>query len=469
MKDAKEASQAGAEQRARVAVALAQALRTAGYYDAGNAVLRKVCGVLHSLLSGYVEQRSVNVGANSHCLFVEDVRVPTSVSTYRQLSHLVRQFEKWGVDTLNFSAEMSEDELTQALMVLARSDRTGVDDLTEELREHGIERVRVDLRSLESTTGDVGVMPVVAYAAALQLNADMRETAGSDEPGIVRRVRHVTQEVVDQILRDPGALLALSTIKEFDSYLIFHSTNVAVLSVVLGKRLGLSKSRLGELCLAAFLHDTGKLEVDPDVLHKPGSLNRDEWEEMRRHPVLAARALLGYKRLTASNMTAVVVAFEHHLNCDLSGYPPTEMKKTVTLFGNIVAIADRYDALTTPRVYRKVNLTPPEALGCLLESAGTEIDSTLVKLFVEMMGLYPPGTVVKLSGGEVCVVYEPPEVGSPRDRPKVRVLYGGEPGAVINLDERIDGAFARTIVGVLNLSNKGQLPAADPSVLASVE
>ena len=221
------------------------------------------------------------------------------------------------------------------------------------------------------------VAPVEAYAAAMQMSDEMGTGIDSGEPIHVRRLRHVTQAVVDQILRDPGSLVALTTIKDFDRYLISHSTNVAVLSVLLGQRLGLSKSRLGELCLAAFLHDAGKLEVVPDVLHKPGALDLEEWEEMRRHPVLAAYTLLGAGRCTPSSMMAVVVAFEHHLNHDLSGYPSTELKDRVTLFGSIVAVADRYDALTTARVYREYNYTPYEALSYLIGNAGTLFDPDL--------------------------------------------------------------------------------------------
>ena len=210
-----------------------------------------------------------------------------------------------------------------------------------------------------------------AYAAALQLSDEMREDTENGEPVNVRRLRHVTQAVVDQVLRDPQSLVALTTIKDFDRFLICHSTDVAVLAVVLGQRLGMSKSKLGELCLAAFLHDAGKLGADPDVLNKPGPLDPEEWEEMRRHPVLAARFLLGSRRLTPSSMKAVVVAFEHHLNYDMSGYPRTEIKDKVTLFGNIVAIVDRYDALTSPRGVPRAQPHPTRSPCSTWSTAGT--------------------------------------------------------------------------------------------------
>jgi hypothetical protein len=164
----------------------------------------------------------------------------------------------------------------------------------------------------------------------------------------------------------------------------------------------------------------------------------------------------------------VVVAFEHHLNYDLSGYPPTQIKKSLSLFGGIVSVADRFDALTTARVYRKVNLTPPEAVVHVVQGSGTDFDPVLVKLFVEVMGLYPVGTVVVLGSGEAGVVCRPPAVGAPLDRPQVRVIVGGEPGLVVDLQERVRSRYKRTILGVLNPSNKGQIPAVDPAVLSSI-
>jgi HD domain len=162
-----------------------------------------------------------------------------------------------------------------------------------------------------------------------------------------------------------------------------------------------------------------------------------------------------------------VVAFEHHMNYDLTGYPPVELKDAMSLFGGIVAIADCFDALTTARVYRKVNPTPPEAILHLTQGRGTRFHPTLVKLFVEVIGVYPPGTVLALSGREAGVVCKAPGPGSPLDRPKVRLVVGAEPGRVVDLNERRNGSYARNVVAVLNPSNKGQIPAIDPAELTS--
>ncbi len=451
-------------------MALAVTIRTAAYYDADNAVMREACSNLAALLATHcADEGAVTIGVHSHCVFVGRARVRTTVSTYARFSYLVQLFEAWGTNTLTFFQGATEEELLQLALALARERPTGVNDLVGLLAARGIERVKVDMLTGSGTPQ--AVAPVEAYAAAMQMSDEMTGATDSTDPAHVRRLRHVTQAVVDQILRDPSSLVALTTIKDFDRYLISHSTNVSVLSVLLGQRLGLSKSRLGELCLAAFLHDVGKLEVMPDVLHKPGALDNEEWEEMRRHPILAAYTLLGIGRFSRSTMRAVVVAFEHHLRNDMSGYPPllTGLKEGVTLFGSIVTVVDCFDALTTARAYRDYNLTPYEALGYLIRNMGAFFEPTLVKMFVEIMGLYPPGTLVELSSGELGVVCAAPAVGTDPLRPKVRLVAGEQTGSVLDLDERVGGEYVRSVKQVLNPANKGQVPAVDLSAFQPAE
>jgi HD-GYP domain-containing protein (c-di-GMP phosphodiesterase class II) len=447
-----------------LALNLVAAIRTAAYYDADNAVMQQVCSTLGAQLAGRTELGgSVRIGVHSHCVFVGAARVRASVLTIERFGFLTQVFEDWGINSLTFHSGISGRELVNCALVLARERGDRPDELTALLRERGVAHVDVDLL----TTGGGGthaIAPVESYAAAVQVGEKLRASTESAEHADMRLARHVTQAVVDNMLADPRSLLALTTIKEFDNHLVSHSANVAILSVFLGQRLGLSKSRLGELCLAAFLHDAGKLEVSAEVLYKPGPLNSEEWEEMRTHPIIAARALLGARRLSAPSMRAVVVAYEHHLNYDMSGYPPTKTKDHVSLFGNIVTIADRYDALTTTRPYRIKNFTPHEAVSYLIANAGTFFDPILVKLFVEMIGLYPPGTLVSLDNGDLGVVCEPPAVGQPLDRPRVRLLTPGQVGRVVDLGEHLNGTYALSVTLVLNPADQGQVPAMDLSV-----
>ena len=164
-------------------------------------------------------------------------------------------------------------------------------------------------------------------------------------------------------------------------------------------------------------------------------------------------------------MRAVIVAYEHHLNYDMSGYPASQIHDHVSLFGNIVAIADRYDAITTARRYRRFSITPYEAVTYLVHHSGTLFDPMLVKLFVEIIGLYPPGTLVRLDSGDVGVVCEPPAAGQPPDRPKVRLWTGERAGEVVDLAEHTDGESAIMVESILSPVGMGQVPAMELSDL----
>ena len=452
-----------------LALSFAVAVRTAAYYEPENAVMRQSATLLLALIVQQLpEEGSVTVAVHSHCVFVQKTRIRSSLVTFSRFAYLIDLYGSWGIKALSFLAGLGEAELMQALQILAREKDRNSESLSGKLREAQVTRVLVDQLG-PAGISPVTVAPVEAYAACRQMAEDMQAEATTTEATGLRQLRHVTQAVVDQVLSDPHSLIALTTIKDFDHYLISHSTNVAILSVVLGQRLGLTKPQLGELCLAAFLHDAGKLEIDTGILTKPGGLTEEEWQRMRRHPALGTKVLLSRLQPGVSSMRAVVVAFEHHLRYDLGGYPATWVKKELTLFGRIVSIADVFDAMTTARVYRQRNFTPYEALDHLVKHSGSSFDPVLVKLFAEMMGLYPLGTVVELTSGELAVVVRPPAPDGSLDRPQVRVIQGAEPGSVLDLGERDAGGFTRSVKHVVNPANMGLAPAVEASLFAEEE
>ena len=450
-----------------LALSLAVAIRTAAYYEQDNAVMRQTTALLRSQLVENSQESAgtIMIGVHSHCVFVGPQRIRSTVSTYPRFAYLIELYSSWGIDGLTFFDGLTDAELMNLLTILARDKERTAEHLSERLDQAGVMNVEVNLVGGEATRPSV-IAPVEAYAACIQMGQEFIDPTAETPEASIRQLRHVTQVAVDQILEAPQSLIALTTIKDFEQYLIYHSTNVAILSVVLGQRLGLSKSRLGELCLAGILHDIGKLVVRPEVLDKAGPLDAAEWVEMRRHPSLAARSLLDQPRLTPAGMRSVVVAFEHHLHYDMSGYPRTRLKTSVSLFGNIVSLVDVYDAMTTARGYRRSNVTPYEALNFLIEKSGSLFDPMLVKLFAEVMGLYPPGTVVELTTGELAVVSEPPATGTPLDRPRVRVMEGGEPDAILDLSEESDGVFTRDVKHVINPGNKGAVPAVQAALFS---
>lgn len=218
-----------------------------------------------------------------------------------------------------------------------------------------------------------------------------------------REARLVVDGFVERVLENPDALIRLSILKNYDEDTYYHSVNVMLLSLTLGAVLGFDKPVLSALGLSALLHDLGKVKLPQEIIKKTSSLTREEWEQMKLHTVYGAQALLTSPNL---NKICTVVALEHHLYLDGSGYPNLPMVKKPHVFSRMVQVVDVYDALTSQRPYRKPTL-PDNALRLIFVQSKTKLDPVLAKHFVRMMGIYPVGSVVKLNTAEYAVVIKP--------------------------------------------------------------
>jgi HD-GYP domain-containing protein (c-di-GMP phosphodiesterase class II) len=159
------------------------------------------------------------------------------------------------------------------------------------------------------------------------------------------------------------------------------------------------------LGLGALLHDIGRVIVDEAAMHNPGRLSNEDWAQVRLHPQEGAATIMAASG--SGQEIAAVVALEHHVRLDGSGYPDLGGKQP-HLFSRIVAIVDSYDAITSFRPYRPAR-TPNEALRVLLEGAGRKYDADLLRLFIQMTGEYPPGSLVRIEGGQIAMVTEAAE------------------------------------------------------------
>ena len=494
---------------------LAVALRTVELYAPENSTVHRVVSDLCGALLPDGSPTGVQILAmRNHCLFVDDERVRFGPSDYPNSRYIMDTFASWSIGSLAFLPGLTRHEVRALLYAFdARADERSLEFFAGRLDELGVEHVTVggpagersgqvadDAPSAfyaqtatalaaddeepvprprspggptpcsdDSTSAwpepfaeNGSMLALRTYSACLDVCRELQEAVRDMRPLGTRRLRRVTQSVVDQVVQDEGALLAMTTIKEFDDYLFTHSTNVSILAVALGQRVGYDRLRLGELCLAAFLHDLGKTELPRDLLDKPDVLTAEEWELMREHPVASVNILLAQEHLSPSTLRAIVSSFEHHLNCDLTGYPRLRQKRHISLFGRIIAVVDRYDAMTSPRAYRHRTITPHEAILYLIDYAGTQLDPVLVRLFIDLVGLYPPGTAVRLDTGEDAVVQQPPVTGAHIHRPQVSVLEGPRRGFVLDLaEQRGDGGYVCSISAVLEPDRRGQITLVD--------
>ncbi|MFT5082437.1 MAG: HD-GYP domain-containing protein (c-di-GMP phosphodiesterase class II) [Lentisphaeria bacterium] len=234
---------------------------------------------------------------------------------------------------------------------------------------------------------------------------------------------------VKSVLNHTDALLWLTKMRAADEYTTEHCMNVCFLAIAFGRRLGLSKQQLGNLGLCGLLHDVGKMRIPDEILNKPGRLTTEEFEIMKQHSQFGRDVLL------ANNTTyegAIEVAFSHHERPDGKGYPRGLAAKDISFFSRIISIVDAYDAITGDRVYAK-GRPSTEALRIIYENRGTQFDENLALLFIETIGIYPPGSLVELMDGKVAVVTE------------TNTQYRHLPNILLVLDENKNRCSARPI------------------------
>lgn len=216
----------------------------------------------------------------------------------------------------------------------------------------------------------------------------------------LQQAQAVVKDCVDRVVRNPNAILWLTRLKNQDEYTAEHSVNVCLLAIALGQQCDLAPYELENLGICGLMHDIGKMKVPDSILNKPGRLTAEEFEEMARHTSYARSLLMGRSDIYPG---AVDVAWSHHERLDGKGYPRGVDGSKLSLFTRIVTVVDAYDAMTSDRCYQP-GMSSLDALRILHHNSGTQFDSDLVRKFVAMIGLYPPGYLMEMSNGEVGII-----------------------------------------------------------------
>jgi putative nucleotidyltransferase with HDIG domain len=228
--------------------------------------------------------------------------------------------------------------------------------------------------------------------------------------------RGLVEDVCDSVLRNPGALISLARLKTADSYTYMHSVAVCALMVSLAAQLGLDEAQTRDAGLAGLLHDIGKAKVPLSILNKPGKLTNEEFDIVRSHPEHGHAMLLACGDVGEPVLDACL---HHHEKMDGSGYPRRLQGEGISRIARMAAICDVYDAVTSDRPYKKA-WDPSEAVRRMAEWAGGHFDKSLFQAFVKSVGIYPVGSLVKLSSGRLAVVVEQ----SPAlTTPKVKIFF----------------------------------------------
>jgi HD-GYP domain-containing protein (c-di-GMP phosphodiesterase class II) len=217
-------------------------------------------------------------------------------------------------------------------------------------------------------------------------------------------------------------MITMTTLRDFDEYTFTHCVNVTIFSIIIGQRLGLTKLHLYELGLGALFHDLGKSRIDHEIINKPGGLTDEEWFELQQHPTEGLLALFGLHGFPDVPYRQMLMAYEHHMKIDLTGYPKNRRDRDPTLFSRIVAVADAFDAGTSVRSYQYEPWPPDAVLKEMRDNPRRGFDPILVKALINATGVYPIGTLAILDTHEMAVVCGVNEDPDKLHQPVVKVI-----------------------------------------------
>jgi len=218
----------------------------------------------------------------------------------------------------------------------------------------------------------------------------------------LNQVERTVDKMTDSILRNKDALVSLLRIKEVDEYTYVHSISVSALCISFAQGLDFEAAQIKQIGIGGLLHDIGKMKVPLDILNKPGPLSEKEFQIMKRHVKDGESTLQQYPNLDQS---CTCVTSHHHERLDGTGYPEGLKGEQISLFGQIAAIVDIYDALSSERCYKNA-MPPTEALKKLYEWSQSYLNRELVEKFVAHLGIYPIGSLVRLENSLLAVVVD---------------------------------------------------------------
>jgi putative nucleotidyltransferase with HDIG domain len=390
---------------------------------------------------------TVVVGFIGDAVVIDGSRLPRGSAS---LVGFARALQEREVEKITFTRGLTRDEIRA--FVATFTDRRSPVPLTDRLHAGGVRHITLGKIAVEDG-GDEDRGIAVArrvYATAVETAESLWLAAKAGDQPDPAAARKIIDSLAKLVTQDRTSLMALTALKKYDNYTFTHMVNVSALAMAQARALNIDGTLLREFGFAALMHDIGKVNTPLEVLNKPDKLTKEEFDIMKRHVVDGAHIL---RRTPEMPALAPIVAFEHHLKQDLSGYPENVGSRTLNLCTMIVSIADVFDALRSNRVYRQ-GLPTARIRAILGEQDSPAFNPVLLKRFINLMGLFPVGNLVRLSTDELGVVTA--EHPSDPFRPQVKVITDekGEtlehPLLVNTFDSDARGAHPRAVIEALD-------------------
>ncbi|OGU02459.1 MAG: hypothetical protein A2W29_07525 [Gemmatimonadetes bacterium RBG_16_66_8] len=455
-------------------VTMYAALRSLKLYPLENEAVQRALDELTQSAKALLQvEEELELRLSGEFIFVNSTRLRLDLDNYASFSHVLSVLRHSGVGIVRVDDAVDRREWQVFVSLLlsfgARDATTNkLYELQQALVQGNVGHILVEppVESEEEIEDEEQAKEVAkrTYEQSVAVTKEVVSSIRMGRVASVKKVKRAVQGIVDQVLSNETSLMGLTTIRDYDEYTFTHSVNVCIFSVAIGRRLGLSKLQLYDLGLAALFHDVGKSRVPVEILNKTGSLTDEEWRVMQAHPWLGVLTLFGLRGYGEIPYRGMIVAFEHHMKTDLTGYPKTIRPRKLSVFSKIVAVADGFDAATTRRSYQTTPIQPDQVLREMWTNPRRGLDAVLVKAMINLLGVYPVGTCVILDTYEVGIVHAANSDVSLLARPSVRIVCTADgavlrPGHVVDLSETAgDGNFKRTIIKVTDPAKYGINP-----------
>jgi putative nucleotidyltransferase with HDIG domain len=399
---------------------LAAALRGTELYSPTHPIVQRGIEALGAaVLDALQSAPAVVIGFIGDEVIVDATRLPRGSAS---LIGFARDLRERDIEKITMSRGLTREELRG--FIVALGDRQSPVPVADRLAQRGVRHVTLGRIVVDDTSGDQTGIAVArrVYQTAVDTAETLWQAAKAGDQPDPSAARKIIDSLAKLVTQDRTSLMALTALKKYDNYTFTHMVNVSALAMAQARALNIEGALLREFGFAALMHDIGKVHTPLEVLNKPDKLTQEEFEIMKRHVVDGAHIL---RRTPEMPALAPIVAFEHHLKQDLSGYPEGIGSRTLNLCTMIVSIADVFDALRSNRPYRQ-GLATARIRSIMGEQGNPAFNQALLKRFVNLMGLFPVGNLVRLNTDEIAVVIAEHPTDPFRPQVKIVVDAGGD-------------------------------------------
>ncbi|HEX6162704.1 MAG TPA: HD-GYP domain-containing protein [Vicinamibacterales bacterium] len=402
---------------------LAAALRAGQLYAPSHPLVQRAFDTLNEALNQLlIDQQTIAVGIIGNEIIVGDVPLPKAAES---MGEMIRRLKQLGIERIAFDRGVTPEEVQKLALTIAHPERRpgesapGVEPadplgVLNSLPHIRVGRIQTEEKK-EQSAADIATIRRL-YSDASNVASTVWESAKNEGVPDPKAARALVDSLAQAVSSNRTALIALTALKNYDNYTFTHMVNVSILTMSQARALGIDGSTLRELGLAALMHDIGKVRTPTEILNKPEKLTDSEFTVMRMHVVDGAEIL---RRTPEMPAVAPVIAFEHHLRLDGTGYPFGVKRNGLNIGTMLCSIADVYDAMRSQRAYQQA-FPSDRILEVMKRNDGHQFDQHLVRRFTQLLGIYPPGNLVRLDDGALAVVVA---VHAPEPfKPRVKVI-----------------------------------------------